>query len=148
MMELHLDAATHRTMQQFKTRKFLVGLKPLIVFSGSVFETADETAGNEWTLARSMLLDFFSGEEMSKIDAESLQWVVAISAEEPAGGSAASAPADPANKPMIRIRAYMLDTKRSGHKLPRIDLVEIGPRSMCFALLVPSKCHIAPRTLN
>jgi len=55
---------------------------------------------------------------------------LAISADEPSSQPAAGEQPDPASKPVLHVRAYMVQTKRSGQKLPRVDLDEIGPRSM------------------
>lgn len=134
MLELYLDGESFRRMNQFHTRKFPVGLQPMLVFAGTAFESPVE---NEWTLARSMLLDFFRGEagaSPSKLDVEGLQYVVLVSADEPAANTAASSSTavassdDPASKPVLRLRVYLIRTKRSGQKLPRVEVDEMGPR--------------------
>ncbi|CCE35268.1 hypothetical protein E4U22_003182 [Claviceps purpurea] len=117
MLELYLDAETFRTMAQFKNKKFAVGLRPMLLFAGTAFESP---VSNEFTLAKSMLLDFFRGEPSDKIDVEGLQYVISVTAEDVSGDGDA--------KPAIHVRAYMINTKRSGHKLPRVEVEEIGPR--------------------
>lgn len=116
MLELHLDQETHRKIDQFKGRKFAVGLRPMIVFAGTAF---DSPVSNEYTLAKSFFLDFFRGEGSDKIDVEGLQYMVSISAEEPVGDS---------DKPAIHLRVYLISTKRSGQKMPRVEVEEMGPR--------------------
>lgn len=89
---------------------------------------------NAFTMAKSMLLDFFRGETSDKIDVEGLRYVVVVTADEPtsseAGAAAAAAASsdDPASKPVLRLRVYTIRTKRSGQKLPRVELEEHGPR--------------------
>ncbi|KAH8174040.1 brix domain-containing protein [Sarocladium implicatum] len=117
MLELGLDAEAFRTMAQFKTKKFAIGLRPMVLFAGSAFESP---VSNEYTLAKSMFLDFFKGDPSDKIDVEGLQYIVSISADEES--------ADTDVKPAIHLRVYLISTKRSGQKLPRVEVEEIGPR--------------------
>ncbi|KAG6007292.1 hypothetical protein E4U54_000038 [Claviceps lovelessii] len=117
MLELYLDAETFRTMAQFKNKKPAVGLRPMLLFAGTAFESP---VSDEFTLAKSMLVDFFRGEPSDKIDVEGLQYIVSVTAEEVSGDGDA--------KPAIHVRAYMISTKRSGQKLPRVEVEEIGPR--------------------
>ncbi|KAL9049746.1 MAG: hypothetical protein Q9162_007036 [Coniocarpon cinnabarinum] len=116
MLELMVDAETARTMKQFKGAKPAVGLKPLVCFSGAVWESPVQ---NEFTLAKSLLLDFFKGEDVQKVDVEGLQYMVHVSAAEEIEGQP---------KPQIHLRVYMIRTKRSGSRLPRVEVEEIGPR--------------------
>ncbi|RYP85974.1 hypothetical protein DL769_000837 [Monosporascus sp. CRB-8-3] len=116
MLELHLDPETFRRISQFKTRKFAIGLRPMMVFSGTAFESP---VNNEYTMLKSMFIDMFKGEVSDKIDVEGLQYIVSISADEPTGDDA---------KPTIRLRLYLITTKRSGQKLPRVEIEEMGPR--------------------
>ncbi|KAF2463025.1 Brix-domain-containing protein [Lindgomyces ingoldianus] len=116
MLELYIVPETFREMQQFKNKKAAEGLKPMIAFHGAVFENPNET---KYTLAKSLLLDFFRGQEATGVDVEGLQYLISVSAEE----EDASRPA-----PQIHIRVYRILTKRSGQKLPRIEVEETGPR--------------------
>lgn len=120
MLELHLDADSFRAISQFKTKKFAVGLRPMILFAGTAFESP---VANEYTLAKSLLIDFFKGEPSDKIDVEGLQYIVSFTAEE----SVEDAMGATANPP-IHMRVYLIRTKRSGQKLPRVEVEEIGPR--------------------
>lgn len=117
MLELYLDAEGFRTMAQFKNKKFAVGLRPMLLFAGAAFENP---VSDEYTLAKSMLVDFFKGEPNDKIDVEGLQYMVSVSADDAAGEGDA--------KPPIRLRVYLIRTKRSGQRLPRVEVEEIGPR--------------------
>ncbi len=124
MLEFYLDAESFRSISQFKTKKFAVGLRPMLLFAGTAFESP---VSNEYTLAKSLLIDFFRGDSSSdKIDVEGLQYVVAVSA---AGeGGASEGPGDAGSRPLIHLRVYLIRTKRSGQKLPRVEVEEMGPR--------------------
>ncbi|KAG9255162.1 Brix domain-containing protein [Emericellopsis atlantica] len=117
MLELILDPTTFRTLGQFKTKKFAVGLRPMLLFAGTAFESPVD---NEFTLAKSMFVDFFKGETSDKIDVEGLQYIVSLTAEETTGEGDA--------KPKIHLRTYLIRTKRSGQRLPRVEVEEMGPR--------------------
>ncbi|KAB2107070.1 hypothetical protein AG0111_0g5180 [Alternaria gaisen] len=121
MLELYINAETFRTLQQFKNKKPSIGLKPLISFHGTVFEDPNQT---KYTLAKSLFIDLFKGQDATEVDVEGLQYLISISAEEPT---------DALPNPQIKLRFYLLRTKRSGQKLPRIEVEEMGPR-MDFAL--------------
>ncbi|KAK6336373.1 rRNA-binding ribosome biosynthesis protein rpf2 [Orbilia brochopaga] len=114
MVELLLDGETFRKMTDFKNAKAGVGLKPLLSFSGTIFDT-----NPTYNHLKLLLLDFFHGHTVTEVDVEALQYTIAISA-----GDATDE--DP--QPKIHLRAYMLKTHRSGHKLPRVELEEMGPR--------------------
>ncbi|EHA53602.1 ribosome biogenesis protein RPF2 [Pyricularia oryzae 70-15] len=122
MLELHLDAESYRRTAQFKTSKFTIGLRPLMVFAGAQFES---TVQNEYTAAKSLLLDLFRGDSSSdKIDVEGLRYVIVVTAED----NPATVGSGDGAKPALHLRVYMIKTKRSGEKLPRVELEEIGPR--------------------
>ncbi|KAI0144637.1 ribosome biogenesis protein RPF2 [Xylariaceae sp. FL1272] len=117
MVEMHIVPETFRTLSQFKSRKFAIGLRPLMLFSGTAW---DSPVANEYTIIKSFLIDMFKGDTSSdQIDVEGLQYIVSVAADEPAGDDV---------KPAVHLRVYLLETKRSGQKLPRIELVEMGPR--------------------
>lgn len=117
MLEVYLDPESFRRMSQFEGRKATMGLRPMVVFAGSVF---DSPVANEYTLAKSMFTDFFAGRENAdKIDVEALQCVVSVTAEDPATED---------EKPRIHVRVYLISTRRSGQRLPRVEVEEMGPR--------------------
>jgi ribosome production factor 2 len=119
MLELHIDPESIRLLAQFKNTKCAVGLKPLLLFAGTPF---DSPIQNEYTLAKSFFVDFFKGEPADKIDVEGLQYIVSISAADLDPHSETN------SKPKIHLRVYLLRTKRSGQKLPRVEVEEMGPR--------------------
>ncbi|ORY09426.1 Brix domain-domain-containing protein [Clohesyomyces aquaticus] len=116
MLEFYIVPETFREMQQFKNKKATEGAKPMIAFHGSIFESPNET---KYTLAKSLLLDFFKGQDASGVDVEGLNSFISISAEEEEEGQSA---------PQIHLRVFRILTKRSGQKLPRIEVEETGPR--------------------
>ena len=103
-----------------------VEMKPMMLFVGSQWEdtSSSEQAGIYRTL-RSILLDLFQGEEIPAIDVAGLQYVLMIAAGESANGNRMD---DPANKPVIHLRWYKVNTKRStSPKIPRVELDPVGP---------------------
>ncbi|KAI9669049.1 MAG: rRNA-binding ribosome biosynthesis protein rpf2 [Alyxoria varia] len=119
MVELLVNADTLRTMGQFKIpKKPGVGLKPMVAFSGAAFESPVQ---NQYTIVKSLLLDLFRGPDVKQVDVEGLQYVISVSVGE-------EVPGQPS--PEIKIRAYMIRTKRAGGgaKLPRVEVEEMGPR--------------------
>ncbi|KAK3300987.1 Brix domain-containing protein [Chaetomium fimeti] len=123
MLEFYLDGETFRSIAQFKTEKVPVGTRPLMVFAGTAFESP---VPNAFTMAKSMLTDFFRGEVSDKIDVEGLRYCVVVTADEPTAAAATSD--EIASKPVLRLRVYTVRTQRSGQRLPRVELEEHGPR--------------------
>ncbi|KAG7108804.1 Ribosome biogenesis protein RPF2 like [Verticillium longisporum] len=70
-------------------------------------------------MAKSMWTDFFKGEPSDKVDVEGLRYLVSLSVEEEGLAGA---------KPPMRLRVYTIRTRRSGQRLPRVEVDEIGPR--------------------
>jgi len=116
MLELCLQPDRFRTLAQFKNQKCAVGLKPLLLFSGTPFESPTPTA---YTLARSVFLDLFRGQEAQSVDVEGLQYLISVSAGEEVEGQ---------ESPLIHLRVYLIRTKKSGQRLPRVEVEETGPR--------------------
>ena len=119
MIELLVVPETMRTLGQFKNAKAAVGLKPLLSFSGSAFDSPIE---NDYTLARSIFLDLFKGPDVDNIDVEGLQYMIHFSVDEPATNSET-------DKPTIHMRTYLLRTKKAPNSsLPKVEVEEMGPR--------------------
>jgi ribosome production factor 2 len=116
MLELYIDPEIFRTISQFKGAKASVGLKPMMSFSGTLF---DSPTPNAYTLAKSMFIDLFRGQEASSIDVEGLQYMIHIAAAEEQDGQPL---------PQIHLRVYRIVTKKSGQKLPIVETEEMGPR--------------------
>ncbi|KAK5174443.1 rRNA-binding ribosome biosynthesis protein rpf2 [Saxophila tyrrhenica] len=118
ILELLVQEDTMRTMSQFKNGTARVGLKPLLSFSGSAFESP---TANAYTLAKSIFTDMFKGEDVSNVDVEGLQYMMHFSVDEEEQENV---------KPMIHLRCYLLRTKRAPNStLPKVDVEEMGPRA-------------------
>lgn len=120
MLELYLQPGTFRTLAQFRNQKCAVGLKPLLVFAGTPFEAPTQT---KYTLAKSLLLDLFRGQEVGSVDVEGLQYLISVCA-----GEEVEVEGGQDGGPLIQLRVYLIRTKRSGQKLPRVEVEEMGPR--------------------
>ncbi len=116
MLEMHVVQETARTLQQFKGEKCKIGVKPLLSFSGAQFESP---VSNQYTLAKSMFVDFFRGAETQTIDVEGLQLLISFFAGEDGEDG------QPAR---IQMRCWRIITKKSGQKIPRVEVEEMGPR--------------------
>lgn len=96
-----------------------VGMKPMMLFAGSVWDDPSaSTQGQTYTMLKGMFLDIFGGEETKRIDVEGLQYLVMIAAGEP----------EPEQSPVINMRWYKIRTMKSGQKLPRVEVDEVGPK--------------------
>lgn len=116
LLELGVRQETARTLKQFKGEKCKTGIKPLLSFSGTPF---DSPTPNAYTLAKNIFTDFFRGAEVKDIDVEGLQLMLSFTAgEEGLNGQ----------KPDIQMRCWRIITKKSGQKVPRVEVEEIGPR--------------------
>lgn len=116
MIELHVVPETARTLQQFKGEKCKIGVKPLLSFSGAQFESP---VSNQYTLAKNLFVDFFRGGETQTVDVEGLQLLISFFAgEDGEDGQLAK----------IQMRCWRIITKRSGQKVPRVEVEEMGPR--------------------
>ena len=116
MVEMTVEAETMRTLQQFKNARAAVGLKPLLSFSGSAFESP---TANAYTLAKSIFTDLFKGPDVQNVDVEGLQYIIQFFVDEEEIEGV---------KPMMHMRCYLLKTKKSGTNLPRVEVEEMGPR--------------------
>lgn len=116
MVELCVIRDTARTLQQFKGEKCKIGVKPLLSFSGAQFESP---VSNEYTLVKSLFVDFFRGGETQTVDVEGLQLLISFFAGEDH---------EDGTKAQINMRCWRILTKRSGQKVPKVEVEEIGPR--------------------
>jgi hypothetical protein len=96
-----------------------VEMKPMILFAGSMWDDSSASEqGQTYATIKSLFLDIFSGEEISTIDVEGLQYLLIVAAGEPEVGQS----------PVIHLRWYKVRTRKSGQKVPRVELDEIGPK--------------------
>ncbi|KNE71322.1 hypothetical protein AMAG_15561 [Allomyces macrogynus ATCC 38327] len=94
------------SLHDLNTPKCAVGMKPSLLFQGDWDSTPElQNIQNAW-------LDFFQGEKVATINLAGLEYCIAITH---LNGT-------------IHLRVYTAHLKKSGQKLPRIELVEMGPR--------------------
>ena len=86
----------------------------MLIFSGPIFDS-----NLTYQHLRSLLMDFFRGNTVPEIDVEALQYVITISTGDPSN--------DILNPP-VHLHVHLVKTLRSGQKLPRVELEEMGPR--------------------
>jgi ribosome production factor 2 len=104
-----------------KEKRLQVGveMKPMILFAGSVWaDTSASEMATTYSTVKSLLLDIFSGEEVRSMDVEGLQYLLMVAAGEPEDGQ----------NPNVHLRWYKVRTRKSGQKLPRVELDEVGPK--------------------
>lgn len=111
MMELHI--MNFKGIDEFPNQKSPIGLKPLLLFSGPLFDSHPS-----YQHIRSLLTDFYRGQELSSINIKTLQYIISISCAEAN---------DVDSLPLVHFRVYLLRTKKSGQKAPRAELEEMGP---------------------
>ena len=116
LLELGVREETARLLKQFKGDKCKTGIKPLLSFSGTLF---DSPTSNAYTLAKNMFIDFFRGAETKEIDVEGLQLMLSFTAGEEGLDEL---------KPEIHLRCWRIMTQKSGQKVPRVEVEEMGPR--------------------
>ena len=96
-----------KLLHEFKNQKVTPGVKPLIVFSGEAFENEFE-----YMKLKNYFLDFFVGPKADGVRLSGLESVIQIVAAD--------------NK--IHFRHFRILLKKSGTRIPRVELDEIGPR--------------------
>jgi len=114
-----------KLMQDFAKQTFNVGMKPMIVFNGALFDEHPV-----YQHIKSLFTDFFRNEETSLLDPAGLQHVIIVSAGAAEGADVPEdAPAGSPLLPQVHFRVYLLKTEPSTTpKMPRVELDEVGPR--------------------
>ncbi|CCE83880.1 Piso0_004476 [Millerozyma farinosa CBS 7064] len=113
---LELSIVNFKSLQDFRKLTFQIGLKPMFVFNGPEFDTHPV-----FQHAKSLFMDFFRGDETDLQDVAGLQYIIALSTGEIEDHNSSQLP-------LLHFRVYKLKSYKSGQKLPRIELEEIGPR--------------------
>ena len=124
-LELHLSSADDggcRLLKQFGAAptRVAAGHKPCLFFAGGAFESDPAAAA-----ARSLLLDLFRGRVVSKVNLAGIDRVLVVAASD--GGSGSGSGGGSGGKREIAIRQYAVALKKSGTRVPRVELTEIGP---------------------
>ncbi|KAF4615191.1 hypothetical protein D9613_003412 [Agrocybe pediades] len=120
-------------MAEFKTPKSTPGHKPLMHFASELFDTHPR-----FVQLKSMLLDFFNGEQIESICLPGIEHVISVTcgptpdalnnataiayAQRPKSGQE-----DTSNFPKVHIRTYTIKLLSSGTRIPRVELVPMGP---------------------
>ncbi|CAE7949747.1 Rpf2 [Symbiodinium sp. KB8] len=93
----------------------MTGVKPLVVFQGAGFENDEHLKR-----AKSLLLDYFGGGRPDKVLLPGLESAIVFTVLDPPAGQ-------PSNKAKVLFRRYRLLMQKSGGRLPRIEMKELGP---------------------
>ncbi|CAG8499283.1 1170_t:CDS:2, partial [Acaulospora morrowiae] len=124
MIEVGIEWAV--PMSQFKTPKCTIGMKPLFIFTGSLFETSQPHK-----VFKNMLLDFFQGKVLKSFDLTGIEYVISVTAiGSPLPDESNVNPSRVDGK--IFFRVYTINMKKSGERTPRVELEEMGPHYNFF----------------
>lgn len=104
MIELGIEQ--FKSLAEIKSSKVMTGTKPCMVFSGELW-----SQNEEYVRCKSLLTDFFKGEEVEQVLLTGFEHALTFTA---ADGK-------------IFFRSYKILMKKSGSKTPHIELEEIGP---------------------
>jgi ribosome production factor 2 len=111
MFEFELKGSTFRSLEDFKGTKFAPGNKPCLIFHGELFDNE-----SEYKRLKCFFIDFFRGEtNMKEIDLNGLEHVMTFTVD--------------TQTKLLSIRVFRIEFKKSGHRVPRIELNEIGPHA-------------------
>ncbi|XP_014237274.1 ribosome production factor 2 homolog [Trichogramma pretiosum] len=97
----------YMSLNSFKNEKIATGIKPMLVFQGELFEN-----NSEFGRIKNLLVDMFHREDVEQIRLQGLEHVLSFTAHDNC----------------ILFRSYKTLLKKSGTRIPRIELQEIGPR--------------------
>lgn len=115
MIELSIQD-NHKLLSNFKKQTFPVGLKPMFTFNGPEFDSHPV-----YQQIKSLFLDFYRGEETDLQDVAGLQYIISLSVGEVEDANSSTLP-------LVHFRVYKLKSYKSGQKIPRVEVDEIGPR--------------------
>lgn len=115
MVELSIQKDP-KLLTDFKKITFPVGLKPMFTFNGPAFDSHPVFAQ-----IKSYFMDFYRGDETNLQDVAGLQYIISLSVGD-------IEDANSTTLPLLHFRVYKLKTFKSGQKIPRVEVDEIGPR--------------------
>jgi ribosome production factor 2 len=121
---IEYNVKDYRQLNSFHAskREAVLGSKPLVIFQGAAFETNESLKRT-----KSLLLDFFGAAKPDKVLLSGIDQVIVCTTFDtppPAAGSSASEESDPP----VSVRRFRVLQQKSGSRLPRVELEEIGPR--------------------
>jgi ribosome production factor 2 len=111
MVELAVDPSTFKPMQAFEGKRkaiLRIGAKPCFVFKGSAFETNEDLVK-----LKSLLLDYFRGEVVDKLNLAGLSNVIVCTARN--------------DKVHFRHYGILLKNPANNSRVPRVELEPVGP---------------------
>ncbi|XP_034942752.1 ribosome production factor 2 homolog [Chelonus insularis] len=95
-----------KSVQEFKVEKIATGIKPILVFNGDDFE-----CNQQYVKIKNLLVDMFQRESTQNIRLQGLEHVLSFTA----------------NDGKIYLRSYKVSFKKSGTRIPKVELTEVGP---------------------
>lgn len=104
LIELGVD--NYLGLEDFKNKKITVGNKPCMVFCGTQFEDLVD-----YKNLKNILIDFFRGVEATDVRLQGFEHALLFTATDDT----------------IYMRSYKILLKKSGTRIPRVELEEIGP---------------------
>jgi ribosome production factor 2 len=104
---IQFTVLAHRPISAFRGTKCQLGAKPCLIFSGEAWQS-QETHRH----LANLLVDFFRGRVVSQLSLAGLDHVLLFAAND---------------EQHIYLRHYTIHLKRSGTKIPRVELDEMGP---------------------
>jgi ribosome production factor 2 len=125
-----LGVKSYKALSDFRNEKVSSGSKPVLLFSGSAFESSPEMKR-----LRSLLIDFFriGPPEVASVRLAGLEHAIQVTAYETTNS-------DGAKTTTVSFRSYRIELKKSSEAgVPRVELEEIGPSLD----LVPRRSHLA-----
>ncbi|XP_017485030.1 PREDICTED: ribosome production factor 2 homolog [Rhagoletis zephyria] len=96
-----------KALSEFQVEKISSETKPILLFSGELFDNQPD-----FQRIKSLLLDFFVGPNIDQVNLTGIEHVIQFVEVDR----------------VIHMRSYRIFLKKSGVKLPRVELQEIGPR--------------------
>lgn len=104
MFELYVES--YEGLKEFTASKILLGSKPCLIFNGNLWEES-----SEMKQLKSLFIDFFQREYVENVRLQGIEHVLSFNAT-------------PDGK--ILFRSYKILLKKSGMRIPRVELEEIG----------------------
>ncbi|XP_057341345.1 ribosome production factor 2 homolog [Microplitis mediator] len=103
---IEFGVENYKGLNEFKVDKISAGLKPMLVFNGDMFENNDS-----YQRIKNLFIDMFQREVVDNIRLQGLEHVLSFTATDG----------------KIYLRSYKVSLKKSGTRIPRVEMVEIGP---------------------
>lgn len=113
MVELYVES--YEGLKEFTTSKIILGAKPCLIFNGALWEQTPELKQ-----LKSIFIDFFHREYVENVRLQGIEHVLSFNAT-------------PDGK--ILLRSYKILLKKSGVRIPRVELEEMGKLRTFFLYL-------------